>query len=85
MIVLKDAVICHIHNHIVDLATDVILDIHEYNIGNLDINEFLSQLESKMNRIIIDTNIATEKGQHMENRLSLYKETIESLGFERKK
>jgi len=85
MIILKDAIICHIHDNIIDLATELSLDIHEYNIGNLDLDEFVNQIEYTINKIMTRTCTAKYLAQRMEDRLKLYKETIESLGFERKK
>lgn len=63
-------------------------DVHNFIIGYLeDLKDCISQEDDYGQVIIIElirlSNIAKEKGQSMEDRLVLYREAIEGLGFER--
>jgi len=84
---IKESCICHIHDYIYDSLWDILWKIQSYE-SYRDTNhadDLIFEIYSEIPGIVQKVEIAIEKGQRMEDRLRLYKETIESLGFERKK
>ena len=69
---LEKTPICHIHN----IIRDRLYDLEE--IYDLKQSDTLLAI-----RLLLD--VAEEQGQKMEDRLKVYKNGIENLGFERKK
>ena len=72
---LENTPICHIHNIIQDTTKDTLL---KTSCDNLELIKALKN-------IIELSKIAEQQGQKMEDRLRVYKEGIESLGFKRDK
>jgi len=72
-------IICNIHNQIISLIQK--LYCLEYDDVNRLRNEIVDMAD-ELNRL---TNEALEAGQHMEDRLKSYRESIENLGFKRNK
>lgn len=62
--------ICEAHEEIIDIAEEILLEPEH-------------RLKSKLHKIIRIAREAKAYGQSMEDRLSLYRESIEELGFKR--
>ena len=69
----KRNLICADHEVIVDSAEQILAEISDK--GNLN------KIKKLTERIIKAGNAASSSGQAMENRLRLYKRSIEDLGF----
>lgn len=72
---LESIPICHIHNIIQDKCTELV------NIEDLDKDKVLEMADE----ILQLSFVAESQGQRMEDRMRLYKEGIEKLGFTRNK
>lgn len=83
----KNHTICDIHEKMIDLLEELIESVSSVT-GTYNTVEELEYIISDMTYELKDiTNlikIAKEKGQSMEDRLYLYREAIEGLGFIRK-
>lgn len=72
---LKDVPICHLHNMIQDKCAELV------NLDDLTSENVLKIVDD----ILTISFVAEEKGQHMEDRMRIYKEGIKELGFVRVK
>lgn len=74
--------ICDFHAEIIDLATGMIkITWSSYS----DMRSLEIDIMNFVDEIVKNAEWAMVAGQKMEDRLSLYRDAIESLGFERKK
>ena len=74
--------ICERHGRIEGWAEEIEEAANDTNIKLLQLRKLVKKLASKIHT---EVNIAADAGQSMENRLSLYKDGIEGMGFVRKK
>ncbi len=82
----KDYTICDMHEKSIDVLEELTEDLHITK-GMHDIEELENMIHDAVWHLkdIIDLiKIAKEKGQSMEDRLYLYRDAIEGLGFIRK-
>ena len=77
----KKRLICDVHDEIKELALDVESSIDDL----LSLKKDKKDLFKALRLIMKDADEAKQYGQDMEDRLSQYKSTVESLGFSRKK
>jgi len=81
--------ICNIHDDILSLCDDLykikIQDYHKFEDGIINHADFEYDMDRLISQIIRLTEDAKERGIAMEDRLTEYKDTIESLGFIRDK
>lgn len=84
---LKQMPICHVHNIVEDLLTDSRSDLMKIKYIKDDSykDEMISKVCDNISQSLEFLKIALDKGQRMEDRLRLYKTTIESLGFIRER
>jgi hypothetical protein len=67
--------ICHLHNFIQDTCHEI-LDLLDDSIRS-------EQIAKKVSSILFMTAHAAKQGQKMEDRLRVYREGIENMGFKR--
>lgn len=77
--------ICTIHDRIIEAASDIYkLSTKHNNMTKEEMRDALYDIERLCNDIENNANEAKERGQAMEDRLYIYKQGIEELGFVRK-
>lgn len=75
--------LCNSHNSILYWVREVKKSLKKEVKKNPDLESNLDPVFSVLDKISCESRIAKRKGQHMENRLKKYRNSIESLGFER--
>lgn len=74
--------ICDIHGEMISMAEDLQrMRVNDFD----DVESAINNIVNKLDDIIALGYVAMEYGQSMENRLKLYRESIEELGFVREK
>jgi len=74
--------ICDYHNEIISASKEL---QHIKSSDFDDIEDVINFVTNRADDIEGDAQLALQAGQNMEDRLFLYKDTIESMGFVRKK
>jgi len=77
----KKRPICDVHNDICELALDVMADVDD----QISLQKDKRHIFKKLQKILDNAQEALQYGQKMEDRLMEYKNTIEDIGFKRKK
>jgi hypothetical protein len=86
----SDDIICAMHDYMKDASNEIVMGIIDFiddsKTKDFSKNEYITFLESISKIANSITNVAInakEAGTRMENRMSLYRYGIESLGFKR--
>ena len=73
--------ICDVHDEMCEIALDVEAEIDDL----IPLKKDKRHIINKLHKIIADSKEAKQYGQDMEDRLKVYRNSIENIGFKRKK